>query len=230
MQSADRIGWFLNRDPTSISDEVEIQSIYTYIQDIEPSPTISELGQESLYRHLPPSVRTCIRAFTIIKRWLVSKVAAPRIGLKARQARMEILLHAIEIARRRNSEPGEGDRAAIEKPVTRSFVEAAIVSAILSVESRMYHRAWQTLAASRGSVCDNLASLLQKPAVKRPVSREPLTIDMGWLLERMLEMISMPDILEQESNSLVNFDKRRYVYQFAHVEQLLTSIGYFTGC
>ncbi|EKM53679.1 uncharacterized protein PHACADRAFT_198103 [Phanerochaete carnosa HHB-10118-sp] len=212
VQSADRIGWFLNRDPTSISDEVEIQSIHTYIQDIDISPTISELGQESLYRHLPPSVRTCIRAFAIIKRWLVSKVAAPRIGLKARQARMETLLHAIEIARRRNSEPGEGDRAAIEKPVIRSFVEAAIVSAILSVESRMYHRAWQTLSASRGSVCDNLASLLQKPAVERPVSREPLTVDMGWLLERMLEMISMPDILEQESNSLVNLDKRRLLH------------------
>lgn len=217
MQSADRIGWFLNRDPTSISDEVEIQSIHAYIQDIEPSPMISELGQESLYRHLPPSVRTCLRAFMILRKWLVSKVAAPRLGLKARQVRMETFLQAVEIARRRNSELGEGNRAAIEKPVTRSFVEAVIMSAILSVESRMYHRAWQTLAASRGATCDSVVSLLQKPAVERPVSRDPLTADMGWLLERTLEVISMPDILEQEGLNLVNFDKRRYALTFSDV-------------
>lgn len=210
VQSADRTGWFLSRDPSIISDEVEIQSIHAYIQDIEPSPMISELGQESLYRHFPPPVRVCIRAFMILRKWLVSKLAAPRIGLKTRQARMELLVRAIEICRRRNADAADGDRALVEKPVTRSFAEGVLVSAVLSVESRMFHRAWQTLAASRGVLCDNLVSLLSKPVSDPPKSREPLTVDMGWLLERMLEVISMPDILEQEGLSLVNFDKRRY--------------------
>jgi GTPase-activating protein BEM2 len=205
------MGWFLNRDPTIISDEVEIQSIHAYIQDIEPSTMVSEIPQESLYRHLPPPVRGCLRAFMILRKWLVARIAALQIGLKTRQARMETLLHAIEIARRRNSEPSDGGNSVVGKPVTKSFVEGVLVSAVLSVESRMYHRAWQTVASTRGTMCDSLASLLHKPVVDSPVSRDPLTVDMGWLLERMLEIISMPDILEQERLSLVNFDKRRYV-------------------
>lgn len=209
VQSADRTGWFLSRDPSAISDEVEIQNIHGYLQDVEPSPLISELGQESLYRHLPPSIRGCIRAFTIIRKWLVSKLAASKIGLKSRQARMETLLRAIEVARRRNAEPGDVELAT-EKPVPRSFAEGVLVSAVLAVESRMYHRAWQTLAASRGVMCDSLTSLLSKPTTNITTSRDPLTIDVGWLLERVLEVISMPDILEQDGLSLVNFDKRRY--------------------
>ena len=205
------MGWFLSRDPTVISDEVEIQSIHAYIQDVEPSMMVSELPQESLYRHLPPSVRGCLRAFMVLRKWLVSKISALHIGLKTRKARMDILLRAIEVARRRNSEIDLTGSAIVEKPVTRSFVEGVLVSAVLSVESRMYHRAWQTLASSRGTMCDNLASLLYKPVVDSPVSRDPLTVDMGWLLERMMEIISMPDIIEQERLTLVNFDKRRYV-------------------
>ena len=208
VQSADRTAWFMNRDPSAISDEVEIQSIHAYVQDVEPSSMISELGQESLYRHLPPSVRGCIRAFMIIRKWLVSRLAASRIGLKTRQARMEMFLRAIELARWRNAEPADAEHA-LERQVPRSFVEGVLVSAVLSVESRMYHRAWQTLAASRGVMCDSLASLLSKQSVDHPPTREPLTVDIGWLLERMLEIISMPDILEQDGLSLVNFDKRR---------------------
>ena len=208
VQSADRTAWFMNRDPSAISDEVEIQSIHAYVQDVEPSSMISELGQESLYRHLPPSVRGCIRAFMIIRKWLVSRLAASRIGLKTRQARMEMLLRAIELARWRNAEPADAEHA-LERQVPRSFVEGVLVSAVLSVESRMYHRAWQTLAASRGVMCDSLASLLSKQSVDHSPTREPLTVDIGWLLERMLEIISMPDILEQDGLSLVNFDKRR---------------------
>ena len=55
MQSADRTGWFLSRDPSSIADEVEIQSMSSYILEVEPSPLISELTQDSLYRLLPPA-------------------------------------------------------------------------------------------------------------------------------------------------------------------------------
>lgn len=210
VQSTDRTGWFLSRDPSAISDEVEIQNIHAYIQDVEPSPLISELGQESLYRHLPPSVRGCIRAFMIVRKWLISKLAASKIGLKCRQARMETLLRAIEIARRRNAEPGDVDHTT-EKPVPRSFVEGVMVSAVLAVESRMYHRAWQTLAAARGVMCDSLTSLLSKPTTDLPISRDPLAVDVGWLLERILEVISMPDILEQDGLNLVNLDKRRCV-------------------
>ncbi|PCH35674.1 hypothetical protein WOLCODRAFT_28060 [Wolfiporia cocos MD-104 SS10] len=214
VQSADRTGWFLPREPSSISDEVEIQCMSSYIMEVEPSEMISELAQESLYRLLPPSVRTCIRAFGILRKWLVSKLVGPRLSMHTRQRRMELMLRAIEVCRLRNAETAASDVPPIERPCVRSFVEALFVSAILSVESRMHYRVWQNIALARGTTCDTLSALLSKSTVSSVTSREALTVDIGWVLERMLEVISTPDILEgsAESTGVVNFDKRRTLH------------------
>lgn len=172
---------------------------------------ISELTQDVLYRLLPPGIRSCIRAYGILRRWLISRIVAPRLGIRLRQARIELLLQAIEVTRMRNMDSAS-PHGLVDQPCVRSFVEAIITSAILSVECRLHHRAWQNVAMSRGSQCDSLASLLSRPQTQTTMSRGPLTVDMGWLLERVLEIIATPDILEsaaQEGQHLVNFDKRR---------------------
>ncbi len=214
VQSADRTGWFPSREPSSISDEVEIQCIHSYLHEVEPSTMISELGQDSLYRLLPPSVRGCIRAFAILRKWIVSKLVAPKTGFRVRQARMELILRAIEVCRLRNSEGGSPELLPSERACVRSFIEGILCAAVLSVESRMYHRAWQLVANSRATTCDSLTALLSRSSVTSLKCMDKLTMDMGWVLEKMLEVISMPDVLEatsQESLSLVNFDKRRCV-------------------
>lgn len=173
---------------------------------------ISELGQDSLYRLLPPAVRGCIRAFAILRKWLVSKLVAFKIGFRTRQARMELILRAIEVCRLRNAESGFPELLPSERPCVRSFVEAILSAALLSVESRMYHRAWQLVAGVRGTPCDSLSALLNRSSMASLKCSDTLTMDMGWVLEKMLEVISMPDVIEsgaQDSLSLVNFDKRR---------------------
>ncbi|KAH8103500.1 hypothetical protein BXZ70DRAFT_925997 [Cristinia sonorae] len=215
VQSADRTGWFPVREPNSISDEVEIQYIHSYLLDVEPSTLISELGQDSLYRLLPPAVRGCIRAFGILRKWLMSKITAQKIGLRVRHNRMDLYLRAIEVCRIRNAIPG--DLPHFERPCVRSFVETILTSAVLSVESRMYHRAWQIAATTRGTSCDSLSSLLSKPIVTSVSNKDSLTTDMGWLIEKILEVISMPDVMEtppNESPVLINFDKRRTLCGF----------------
>jgi GTPase-activating protein BEM2 len=100
----------------------------------------------------------------------------------------------------------------VDKPCVRSFVEAVTTSAILSVESRMHHRAWQNVAITRGTNSDSLVSLLSRPYMQSASSRVPLTPDMGWMMERILEVIASPDVIEsstQENQNLVNFNKRR---------------------
>lgn len=220
VQTSDRTGWFSSRDVVSSFEEsVEIQTIYSHIQEIEPSSMISELTQDALYRLLPPGVRSCIRAYGIIRKWVISKIVTPRLGLRARQARMELLIQAIEVSRLRNSESSSSSTTTsqlLEQPCVRSFVEAVTTSALLSVESRMHHRAWQGVALSRGCSCDSLSSLLLRPYIECTSSNDSLTVDMGWLLERMLEVISTPDTIEPtvqdpEGQTLVNFDKRRLV-------------------
>ncbi|KAJ7511353.1 rho GTPase activating protein 22 [Mycena galericulata] len=213
VQTADRIGWFLSFAPSE--ETVEIQNMYSYLQEIEPSPLISELGQDSLYRLLPPGVRSCIRAYVILRKWTISQLVAPRLGLRARQSRMELILRAIEVTRLRNIPSYASDpQAIIDFPCARSFVEAVLTSAVLSVESRMHNRPWQNIAMSRGTQCDSLVSLLSQPSTQSVTSRD-LTLDVGWFLERMLEIIAAPDVMEsvvqQDGHSLINFDKRRHL-------------------
>lgn len=129
---------------------------------------------------------------------------------------MELLLQAIEVARMRNAEPNTSHH--IEQPCVRSFVEAVITSAIVSVESRIHQRPWQYIAYNRGCTCESVAGLLAKPLVQSTNSRDCLTVDIGWLIERMLEVIASPDVLEastQEGQNLVNFDKRRSTFIYS---------------
>ncbi|KAJ7259136.1 hypothetical protein B0H12DRAFT_1014571 [Mycena haematopus] len=214
VQTADRIGWFLSFIPSE--EAVEIQNMYSYLQEIEPSPLVSELGQDSLYRLLPPSIRSCIRAYVILRKWAISQLVAPRLGLQARQSRMELILRAIEVTRLRtvpNRTSLPGSLAVVDLPCPRSFVEAVLTSAVLSVESRLHSRPWLNIAMSRGVQCDCIASLLSQPVTQTLSSTRELTLDIGYFLERMLEIIAAPDVVEslvqQEGHSLINFDKRR---------------------
>ncbi|KAJ7085330.1 rho GTPase activating protein 22 [Mycena crocata] len=214
VQTVDRIGWFLSFAPSE--ETVEIQNMYSYLQDIEPSPLISDLGHDSLYRLLPPGIRSCIRAYVILRKWTISQLVAPRLGLRARQSRMELILRAIEVTRLRNLPTyATSPQSIVDFPCPRSFVEAVLTSAVLSVESRMHIRPWQNIAMSRGSQCDSIASLLSQPSTQSVASSRELTLDVGWFLERMLEILAAPDIMEsliqQEGHSLINFDKRRHL-------------------
>ena len=161
VQTSDRTGWFLPREPTTITDEVEIQSLYTYLMEVEPSSLAGEYSGETLYRLLPPGVRSLLRAFVILRKWAICCLAAPQLGIKARQARMETFLKAIEVCRMRSVD-GNGNSsgsasaasASVGNPSAqtrvRSFVEAVLTSAIVTPESRIFSRAWQNVANARG--------------------------------------------------------------------------------
>ncbi|KAJ2936969.1 hypothetical protein H1R20_g125, partial [Candolleomyces eurysporus] len=227
VQSSDKTGWFSTREPASTDEGTEIQCLYSHVQEVEPSSLIPEpSSQDVLYRLLPPGVRSCIRAFAIIRKWLISKIVAPRLGIRTRQARMELLVQCIEVARLRSAEnlgsssastPSAANASGspvLLQPCVRSFVEAVVTSALLSVESRMHQRAWQSVANNRACQPDSIASLLLRPYVQTTSSNDCLTVDVGWLLERMLEIIAGPDVLDstsQEGQNLVNFDKRRHL-------------------
>ncbi|KAG1740823.1 uncharacterized protein EDB91DRAFT_1053018 [Suillus paluster] len=212
VQSADRTGWFSTREVPS-TDDIDIQSLYSHLTEVQPSTLISELSQDTIYRLLPPSIRSCIRAFTILRKWTISKLVAPKLGIRVRQTRMDLFLRAIEIARLRSmnsgSSSGCGDRSCV-----RSFVEAVLSSAIISSESRMHHRPWQNIANIRNVQCDSLAALLSRPAVPRKSYGEPLALDISWILERILELVSIPNVVTTAGDNdqcIINLDKRRHL-------------------
>lgn len=210
VQSADRTGWFSGRE-TSFLDDVDIQTMYSHLTEVEPSSMISD-SQDSVYRLLPPSVRSCIRAYNILRKWIISKLVGPKLGIRNRQARMDLCLRAIEIARMRSLEGGVEPGEPHERPVIRSFVEAVLTAAIISPESRMHHRPWQNLTNIRGVQCDSLGALLSRPTVPKKSYGDPLIVDISWLLERMLEIVSIPNavtISSEDLQSIINLDKRR---------------------
>jgi len=175
---------------------------------------ISEISQDSLYRLLPPGIRSCIRAYNILRKWLISKLVAPKLGIRQRQSRMDLCLRALEIARLRNLDRGLPNCSPSERPCVRSFVEAVVTSAIISPESRMHHRPWQNVANIRGVQCDSLAALLSRQTVPKKAYGDPLVVDISWLLERVLEIISVPNtvsISQDNPQCIINFDKRRSV-------------------
>ena len=99
-----------------------------------------------------------------------------------------------------------------ERRVVRSFAEHVLTAAILAPESRAYARAWANVAAARGVGLDNLAGMLVRDVDEIGGGGEgSLTTDVGWLLERVLEVLSLPDMFEAvtETGRVINFDKRR---------------------
>lgn len=187
--------------------------MYSFIMEIEPTSLISDLSGDSLYRLLPPGIRSLIRAYNILRKWAIHTIVSPQLSIQARQARMDMFLKAIEVCRVRSVDATSSSSANLaEQPCVRSFVEAVLTSAILSPESRLFHRAWQAVASSRGGSVESLASLLSTRTVDVEDEKERLTVDPSWLIERMIEVISLPDVLESSVEtplSLVNFDKRR---------------------
>jgi len=178
--------------------------------EVAQSPLISELSQERLYRLFPAGVRSCLRAYLVLRKWLVSRIVAPRVRSQVRQARMELLLRAVEVCRDR-SDFDHSQHPSAERRCIRTFVEILLTSAILSPESRIYSRAWNNVANARRTGSDSLVAMLARPSYRASRSIPDLITDIGWTLERMLEILSLPDVLTSptDGSGLVNFQKRR---------------------
>ncbi|KAG9088684.1 rho GTPase-activating protein [Ceratobasidium sp. UAMH 11750] len=211
-QSADRLGWYVVNDLPATTEDLSIQNIYTQLQETDTSPLIAEMGPDKFVRNLPSSIRSVFRAHDIVRRWAIMNIVTPRIGVQARQARIELLLQTIEVCRLRTSDsPAAKD---LHQPSIRTFTETALGAALCSPESRLFMRAWQDVGVARGASVESLSSLLAMPRVETIRSSRRMTADMGWLIECMLELLSLPDKSCEGGSGveLVNFDKRRYLF------------------
>lgn len=169
-----------------------------------------------------------------MKDWLISQLSEPSIGSAIRRQRFETLIEALEICRSRSVDPdtvwtGDADappttttatstnpssssssppaKRAELQPSIRTFVGSSIRAALLSPQSRVFTHTWYEVGMSKGAPSvESLVALVRD--VPASESSE-CTVDLGWYLERLVEVVSVfPDTYG--SADILNFDKHRY--------------------
>ncbi|RHZ79469.1 hypothetical protein Glove_144g105 [Diversispora epigaea] len=224
-QSADVLGWYPKKQIGYISeDEILITDIFTALQSTERTGN----SKESVLSFLPRSIQALCRIHNTIRKWVIQEISSPDIDMEPRVKRMNIFLDMILLSRKRmvkldiypKGEAAKNDSEA--KRSVPSFVESSIVSALISPESRLFTRAWSEVAISRNGNMESLDSLLQNDLIKTFLvsSLNPnlaMVPCVGWLFERMSEICcNVPD-MSFESEKLINYDKRRYVYNLTQI-------------
>ncbi|KAG0347382.1 hypothetical protein BG004_007884 [Podila humilis] len=213
---------------------------------------------ERLMNSLPLCLQSLCKLHHTIRGWVITQIAQPAITFEARVSRIQKMLDVIVASRERMrmfgipADPIVSAFSAPEEASTQqqqqqqqhkqrhlsgmldaksvpSFVEAAVVSALVSPESRAYVRAWQEVAVIRKGSVETLEEALGSTgtfanfgyqpttATSAPPSRVSPVPSIGWLIERMLETCCYVRDMSYESPLLINFDKRQYVYDLVNV-------------
>jgi hypothetical protein len=208
---------FPSKDPSIPSEDVAPENIYTLLRSLEPSSLVSTFcARESLWKALPRSLGKLVEVHHSIRRWITSELSAPGIGLKTREQRFQKVLQSIEYCRARAALSDQQELTSFSDPSTPSLVELALIEAIWAPEVRVFARAWQNIATARGSSLESIKMIFSRASRGSSLSaRDALVVDAGWLLERVFEVLSLPDTLIQYGHVLVNFDKRRYFPLFS---------------
>ncbi|TIB18890.1 hypothetical protein E3P92_00350 [Wallemia ichthyophaga] len=235
-------GWFASKSQdinhNSSQENLPIQDIYTYISIVKGE------GDVSIARRLPASVRAAHKATMIVRKWATNMISQVGLGLEARSKRIEIMLDAITICRSRmtclNGEdismrtggtlsssmasivPSAND---VSGSTIKSMVEGALVAALVTPESRSHVGTWTKVADNRSADIQSLQTFIKSPDVSESDRRKsgsslrererPCAVDLGWIWERMLEVIL--DVRDDENliGQFVSFDKRRYLFNFS---------------
>ncbi|KAF9951326.1 rho GTPase-activating protein [Mortierella alpina] len=233
-QSADPLGWYLPRSSTLAvgEEDIVITGIHSTLYAIRKHGALgTNWSGQQLISSLPICLQSLCRLHHVIRGWVISQVAAPNITFEVRLCRVQKMLNVILRSRSAMDQFGAGFKSPRlhnpEHPNTGgvpSFVETAVVSALVSPESRAYSRLWLEVAKGRRTSLETLEDVLRVhqehepviPSSTQQVSRV-LVPALGWLIERMLETCCYVRDMSYESPSLINFDKRHYLYDLINV-------------
>ncbi|KAI9474951.1 hypothetical protein BX667DRAFT_469997 [Coemansia mojavensis] len=190
------------------------------------SATASFSTETSLVRTLPQSIQTMLELHRTIRGWAIRQIADPSLTLAQRVARIQRFLSLIRLCRKDShlSTSRVRGQAQTQNKYVPSFVERAIASALVGPESRLYVRAWNTVAAENNTKLDTLEAVLLQRSRSNPaadsmdISEDSMTRAdcfvpcVGWLLENMISLCyDTPDTFVSDAR-LVNLAKRHRVF------------------
>ncbi|ODV98363.1 hypothetical protein PACTADRAFT_48142, partial [Pachysolen tannophilus NRRL Y-2460] len=210
--------------PLSISKEnLIISNVFTWLQGLYD---VDDLGlyKEYVLNKFPVSVKSVFQLYYKFRNYLISQIVDPTITQMTRVDRMSTILQMLIIARLKMKsldlfEPTQ--ETSDISPHVPSLIESVLINSILSVESRSFSQSWIIASNSLNNLgetsnaFETLESLLPNSSeIEEKLSnlKKPLTPCIGWLLERLLEIACYIPNMSVENTKLINFDKRRYVY------------------
>lgn len=222
-QSAEPLGFFAPKI-TLLSSEEELvfQDIFFLLENIRRVNS-----NDTILDSLPIPLQDLCVLYRKISDWVLAQITEGSIKLDTRTKRISALLQCLTICRARMSSMDlyESSNSGPRQHIP-SFVESAISSALVRPESRMFVAAWAFAVEGNGGSGAQLETLEQ--AVPKTVgslsNNQPMTPCVGWLTERMLEIVCYVPNMLVENNRLINFDKRRYVYNL--INNFTNSSGY----
>ncbi|CAG8444185.1 2318_t:CDS:2, partial [Cetraspora pellucida] len=223
-QSINVLGWYPKKQSSTSDEEIHITDIFTVLQQTERTGN----SKRSVLSSLPRSIQALCRVHSAIRKWAIQEIVSTTIDLERRVNRINIFLDMILLSRKRMAKLDIYPKDEIAKPESEakrgvpSLVESAIVSALISPESRLFAKAWNEISITRDGGLESLESLLQSGSTKRHLTIHvqhnlALVPCIGWLFERMLEICcNVPDI-SFDTEKLINYDKRRYLYNLTQI-------------
>lgn len=182
----------------------------------DPYSHLKAIGLDSIFvKRMPLSLQFGLRIHTLLRRWVLCHLIDPTLTVGQRKHRMLKALDVVEVCRSRMSGVSLGDepesQKKIQDPSLASFVERAVISAIVAPESRAYSSAWISVQLTRNSNnCETLAGLLQSNLF---VTDRTSTLDLAWLNERLIEIgTNVENYFQVDDKFSINFEKRCWIF------------------
>ena len=223
IQSTDICGFYSpNGNPPIRDEDLRLRSIFTIISQLQ-----RPRGRGPLLDALPKSVRQLHRLHENLTCWTIAQISDTTINVNERASRIQSLIAFLRSSRQRmsyldfysNSEQSAilSEERSEQRLSVPSFIASAVASALVSPESRAFGGAWARVLEAEDEMgktgCDTLTEFVyRKSAAPEPGVARTLTPCLGWIIERMLEIACYVPNMSLESTRLINFDKRRYIF------------------
>ena len=226
IQSTDICGFYNPKGTTPVREEdTRLRTIFTIIGQIQRPRSTGPL-----LNILPKSIRQLHRLHENLVAWVIAQISDNSINFQERANRIQSLVAFLRSSRQRMSYL---DFYATDQTVIRlteervdnrlgvpSFIASAVATALVSPESRAFTRAWAKVFedddqsdSGKSQGYDTVAEFVNRKSTAPEFTvTQTLTPCLGWIIERMLEIACYVPNMSLESTRLINFDKRRYIF------------------
>lgn len=199
-------------DVMSIDQDIPIQDSLYLLEHTPQGDT-----DVTLLEQLPMPIKRLIQLRFSITNWTICQISEAGLTMEERIARIQYLLSLVRISCVNMScfdiEVSAISGKSGKRQIVPSLIAGAVSAGLVSPQSRVFSLCWTMVAQANGNEdCpSNVFDLLPKSLVV-PLPHVPNIACPAWLIDRMLEIACYIPDDSAHNAGLINFEKRRYIY------------------